>query len=74
MQLSDYLEANGLTLADFAGRIGRTSATVSRIARGLHKPDWETMEAINRITNGTVTPNDFLDPTAPASTPSEAAQ
>jgi transcriptional regulator with XRE-family HTH domain len=60
MKLRDYLNANALTLDQFAGRIGKTAATVSRIARGINKPDWDTLEAIERETGGSVTPNDFL--------------
>ena len=58
--LGAWLSAAGLTLAEFAGRIGRSEATVSRIARGKNRPDWDTMNAITRATNGIVRPNDFL--------------
>lgn len=61
MKLSDYLVENALTLDAFAAQINRSAATVSRIARGLNRPDWETMEAIVRATSGRVTPNDFAD-------------
>ena len=59
MQLAAYLKDCGLTLAQFGAEIGRTAATVSRIARGLHRPDWKTMQAIERKTGGAVLPNDF---------------
>jgi transcriptional regulator with XRE-family HTH domain len=59
MRLAEYLRAQDLTLAAFAVRIGRSEATVSRIARGKHRPDWDTMEAIAQATDGCVTPNDF---------------
>lgn len=61
LTLAQYLVDEKLTLEIFAGRIGRTAATVSRIARGRHKPDWDTMEAIERATGGKVTPNSFRD-------------
>lgn len=60
MTLSDYLSTNKLTLRQFAEAVGRSEATISRIARGRHRPDWETLEAINTATGGLVTPNDFL--------------
>ena len=61
MQLAEFIEAEGLTLAEFGSKIGRSAATVSRIARGIHKPDWATIAAINDATSGQVSPNDFLD-------------
>lgn len=67
MKLADYLDAHGLTASAFAGKIGRSIATVSRIARGLHSPDWPTMRAIAEATSGAVQPNDFYD--APAAEP-----
>ena len=60
MTLSQYLKMNGLRYAEFAARIGRSEATVSRLVRGLHRPDWDTMEAIQKETGGAVTPNDFV--------------
>lgn len=61
MKLNTYLSTEGLTLAQFGEQIGRTAATVSRIARGLHVPDWQTIRAIHEATNGQVAPNDWLD-------------
>lgn len=61
MKLSQYRKAKGLTLDAIAEKIGRSAATVSRIERGLNKPDWATMLAIEEATNGDVTPNDFRD-------------
>ena len=60
MKLAAYLEAEGLTATEFAGRVGRSIATISRIARGLHAPDWPTMRAIAEATGGRVMPNDFV--------------
>lgn len=61
MTLSDYITTNKLTLAQFGKLVGRSEATISRLTRGLNKPDWETMAAIIEATGGQVTPNDFLD-------------
>jgi len=64
MKLADYLRVNGITLEAFAKSIGRSAATVSRLARGRQKPDWTTMEAITAATSGAVKPNDFAERTA----------
>lgn len=64
MKLADYLEAENLTLKQFGDKIGRTEATVSRLARGLNKPDQETLDAILRETGGRVTANDFWHDTS----------
>lgn len=61
MKLADYLKGEGLTLEEFAARIDRTAATVSRLARGQQRPDWSTIDAIRRATDGKVQPNDFFD-------------
>ena len=60
MQLRDYLEAEGITAAEFAKLIARSEATVSRIIRGVNRPDWDTLQKIGIATGGKVTPNDFL--------------
>lgn len=60
MDLRTYLTREDLTLNDFAVRIERSTASVSRIVRGLQRPDWDTMMAISRETGGEVTPNDFI--------------
>lgn len=59
MKLCDYLSANGMTLAAFAAKSGLSVPTVSRLRRGLNRPDWKTLDAINEATGGQVTANDF---------------
>lgn len=59
MKLRDYRKSQNLTLDELAARIGRSAATVSRIERGKNQPDWATLDAIERATEGAVTPNDF---------------
>lgn len=59
MTLADYIDASGMTLTKFAELIGMSVSTVSRITRGVHVPEFETMLEIQRVTNGKVTPNDF---------------
>ncbi len=53
MTLGEYLEQNALTLAAFAARIGRSAATVNRLIRGLNRPEWKTIRAIEKATAGT---------------------
>ena len=57
--LNDYLAAERLTYTAFADLIGRSVATVSRIARGEQMPDPDTMKAIIQATAGRVEPNSF---------------
>lgn len=59
MHLADYLRDHEITLAAFAERIGRSPATVSRLANGKQLPDWDTVRAIRRATKGAVTANDW---------------
>lgn len=65
MKLAAYLREQGLTLEQFAQKIGRTAASVSRLQNGKQRPDWDTMEAIRRETGGLVTPNDFIEDDRP---------
>jgi len=60
MTLAEYLYANRLTATVFAARIGRSIPTVSKLARGIDMPGWDTMAAIVEATDGQVQPNDFL--------------
>lgn len=59
MRLDDYLHQERLSLTVFARRIGRAISTVSKIRRGVQRPDWSTMDAIRDATGGKVTANDF---------------
>jgi transcriptional regulator with XRE-family HTH domain len=66
MKLAAYIDEHDLTLEAFGDLCGRSAATISRLARGLHKPDWSTMEAIEKATGGKVQPNDWAtSPPAP---------
>lgn len=70
--LLEYIQAKDLTLDQFGELIGRSGATVSRIARGIHKPDWSTMEAILQATSGEVDPNSFSERAAEAGDDAQA--
>lgn len=69
MKLSEYLRRQKLTHQAFADKIGRNVSTVSRLARDLTYPDWQTMTAIELATGGKVTPNDFRRPAPPRARP-----
>ena len=60
MKLDEYLSSKKITDAAFGELIGRQQSSVNRLRRGETKPDWKTIERIVEITNGAVTPNDFL--------------
>lgn len=60
MKLADYLTANQLSEADFAGRAGISREMVNRLKNGQIWLSSETAERIYRATDGEVTPNDFL--------------
>ena len=71
-KLAEYLEREKLTLDEFGKRIGRSAATVSRLARGVNKPDWGTAAMITQATEGEITIGDFCD-AVEAATGGEAA-
>lgn len=66
MQLRKWLKDNGVTMAEFGRRIGRTEATVSRIARGKHVPTFDVIERIETETGCAVTRADFSSPQSSA--------
>lgn len=59
MQLAKYLDLEATTQADFAGRIGLSIASVSRLASGRQTPSLATIRAIEKATGGRVTAADF---------------
>ena len=59
MRLSEFLETRGITQTDFASRIERSIASVSRLCAGLQKPDLDTLLSIERETGGLVVTRDF---------------
>lgn len=61
MRLSEYLESNGISHADFAKQIGAKSrATVYRYLSGVRKfPSRKMMDKIIQVTCGQVTISDF---------------
>lgn len=59
MQLSDYLKLRRMTATQFAEMIGVSVATVSRIANGINRPDWDTLDKIEAATDHAVSMADF---------------
>lgn len=61
MSLQEWLEANSLTRAEGARRLGVTRGHFTDLADGRFWPSREMMKRVMVLTNGAVTPNDFLD-------------
>lgn len=74
MKLREWLDAEGVSNAAFAERIGRTAEAVRRYAADERIPDKETMPRIVAETTGAVTPNDFFDIAAPAQADAASAE
>lgn len=60
MKLGEWLDANGVTVGEFATRIERAPESVRRYISGERIPDKETMPLIARHTDNQVTANDFF--------------
>jgi predicted transcriptional regulator len=61
MRLKDWLRENGLKHQDFAEMLGVVPSTVSHFIGGRQWPSRWYAKRIFELTNGAVTPNDFLD-------------
>lgn len=75
MRLAQYLTEKDISPTEFARRLGKPQATISRYVNRQRIPDAESMALIVAETGGAVTPNDFygLEPSEPAPQPNEAA-
>lgn len=65
MKLADYLATMGLTDEAFASQVGISQSQVSRLKRGLSRPSWDSLVAIERATGGAVAAADFMPPLTP---------
>lgn len=65
MQLSQYLEENGLSYKQLSEQLGVTETSIYRYAKGLRKPRAEHIKRIFDVTEGKVTADDFYE-TAPS--------
>jgi len=59
MTISEFLDHTGMTATKFAAMIGRSKSFVSRLHNGKAAPSLETLQAIQKVTGGLVTPADF---------------
>lgn len=60
MTLRQYLALTGLTQQQFAMQIGASQGAVSRYVIGLRMPRREHLRRIIEVTDGAVTPTDFV--------------
>lgn len=58
MNLAEYLQANGLSEAEFAEKIETSQSAVNRYC-GERVPQRDVMRKIIQVTGGLVTPNDW---------------
>jgi transcriptional regulator with XRE-family HTH domain len=61
MHLSRYMALRKLDDDDVAVAIDVSRPTVSRIRRGMQRPDWPTLAKLKVWSNGKITADDFLD-------------
>ena len=62
MKLSDYMKMAGETQASMGRKLGVDRATVNRYVRNNSRPEWPIMDRLVEITQGAVTPDDFMEP------------
>lgn len=60
MKLKEWRQREVFSQADIAEQIGCSQASVSDWERGVSVPEASQMRAINDLTKGCVTPNDFV--------------
>lgn len=60
MRLSEFMRERQLSDEVVADAIGRSRVSVSRYRRGLVRPDWNTIEALDAFTRGKVSVADWL--------------
>lgn len=60
MTLAEYKAREALTLTALAARLDRPVSTVHGWLKGHRRPDWASLEELNRRTGGAVGPADFL--------------
>ena len=63
MKLSTFLDRAAIKPSEFARQIGVPRQTLHRYLAGERTPRSEILHRIREVTNGEVTPNDFLQTT-----------
>lgn len=66
MTLGKYLSDHKMTDEAFAALVGMSQSQISRLRRGLSRPSWESLAAIEKVTGGLVTATDFMSATPEA--------
>jgi hypothetical protein len=61
MHLSEYMAKHDLDDEKVAEKIQRSRVTVSRIRRRIVRPEWDTIDALTKFSEGEITANDFQD-------------
>tara|TARA_R100000388_G_C7237936_1_gene159178 strand:+ start:1290 stop:1520 length:231 start_codon:yes stop_codon:yes gene_type:complete len=61
MLLSEYLNENGLTYADFASQVGFSVRSVEKWSRGERYCGWKATDRISKATNQLVTAEDHYN-------------
>lgn len=60
MTLAEYLSSKRITDEAFASMVNLSQSQISRIKRGISRPSWSALAAIERATGGEVSASDFL--------------
>lgn len=60
MDIREYLQESGLTLAEFAARVGVSAAAMGRYAAGKRTPRPETLRRMVTASEGRIQPNDLF--------------
>lgn len=60
MKLADWLKREGRDLEWLGAELGVTTASASRITRGIQNVPMSTLARIDELTGGEVTPNDMV--------------
>ena len=55
------MERRGLEDDEVASAIGVSRPTVSRIRRGVQRPDWDTLAKLKSWSGGEITADDFVE-------------
>ena len=63
MTLRAFMAMKGLTVEEMGRMLGVSHVSVSRYRNGLRRPEWDILARIIKVTQGAVTPNDFLPKT-----------
>ncbi len=66
MTITEFLAQSETSDAALAEAIGVSRQSLHRYKTGERRPEWDVLERLAKVTNGNVTPNDFIDVPRPA--------